>query len=174
MLVGSPDQNKSTAELKVTHLPRIEQAARDSIDKETSKQILHSQGVDLEFNTVSSQLGGMNYAAHLAEVARGYRRVPPRGWRRSPSRPRDGCRTRAGHRRRCPRTGHAQKRAEPLHVLGQDGFVTEVTRHLGEAGQEFVHGPRRARRPGALLKIPREAHLDHRSARLTRSVTVEE
>ena len=52
--------------LKVTHLPRIEQAARDSIDKETSKQILQSQGVDLEFNMVSSQLGGMNYAAHLA------------------------------------------------------------------------------------------------------------
>jgi len=52
--------------LKVTHLPRIEQAARDSIDKETSKQILQSQGVDLEFNMVSSQLGGMKYAAHLA------------------------------------------------------------------------------------------------------------
>src|ERR1700687_999840 len=52
--------------LKVMHLPRIEQAARDSIDKETSKQILQSQGVDLEFNLVSSQLGGMKYAAHLA------------------------------------------------------------------------------------------------------------
>ena len=52
--------------LKVTHLPRIEQAARDSIDKETSKEILHSKGVDLEFNMVSSQLAGMNYAAHLA------------------------------------------------------------------------------------------------------------
>src|ERR1700737_2436168 len=33
--------------LQVTHLPRIEQAARDSIDKETSQQILQSQGVDL-------------------------------------------------------------------------------------------------------------------------------
>ena len=52
--------------LKVTHLPRIEQAARNSIDKETSKQILQSQGVDLEFNMVSSQLAAMNYAAHLA------------------------------------------------------------------------------------------------------------
>jgi hypothetical protein len=52
--------------LKVTHLPRIEQAARDSIDKETSKQILNSHGVDLEFNMVSSQLAAMNYAAHLA------------------------------------------------------------------------------------------------------------
>ena len=52
--------------LKVTHLPRIEQAARDSIDKETSKEILHSKGVALEFNMVSSQLAGMNYAAHLA------------------------------------------------------------------------------------------------------------
>jgi len=52
--------------LKVTHLPRIEQAARESIDRETSKQILNSQGVDLEFNMVSSQLTGMNYAAHLA------------------------------------------------------------------------------------------------------------
>jgi hypothetical protein len=52
--------------LKVTHLPRIEQAARESIDRETSKQILNSQGVDLEFNIVSSQLTGMNCAAHLA------------------------------------------------------------------------------------------------------------
>lgn len=52
--------------LTVTHLPRIEQAARESIDKETSKQILNSQGVNLEFNMVSSQLAAMNYAAHLA------------------------------------------------------------------------------------------------------------
>jgi hypothetical protein len=52
--------------LKVTHLPRIEQAARESIDKETSNQVLHSQGVDLEFNVVSSQLAAMNYGAHLA------------------------------------------------------------------------------------------------------------
>ena len=52
--------------LKVTHLPRIEQAARESIDKETSKETLHSKGADLEFHMVSSQLSGMNYAAHLA------------------------------------------------------------------------------------------------------------
>jgi hypothetical protein len=52
--------------LKVTHLPRIEQSARESIDKETSKQILHSKNVELEFNMVSSQLAAMNYAAHLA------------------------------------------------------------------------------------------------------------
>jgi hypothetical protein len=52
--------------LKVTHLPRLEQATRDSIAKETSKEILHSDGVELEFNMVSSQLAGMNYAAHLA------------------------------------------------------------------------------------------------------------
>jgi len=52
--------------LKVTHLPRLEQAARESIDTETSKEILHSEGVDLEFNMVSSQLAAMNYAAHLA------------------------------------------------------------------------------------------------------------
>jgi hypothetical protein len=52
--------------LTVTHLPRIEHAARESIDKETSKQILNSQGVNLEFNMVSSQLAAMNYAAHLA------------------------------------------------------------------------------------------------------------
>jgi hypothetical protein len=52
--------------LKATHLPRIEQAARESIDKETSKEILHSKGVDLEFNMISSQLAGLNYAAHLA------------------------------------------------------------------------------------------------------------
>ena len=52
--------------LKVTHLPRIELAARESIDKQTSKELLHSSGVDLEFNMVSSQLAAMNYAAHLA------------------------------------------------------------------------------------------------------------
>jgi hypothetical protein len=55
-----------TLNLKVTQLPRIEQAARESINKETSKQILLSKGVELEFNVVSSQLAGMNYAAHLA------------------------------------------------------------------------------------------------------------
>ena len=52
--------------LEVSHLPRIEQAARESIDKETTKQMLRSTGVDLEFNMVSSQLAAMNYAAHLA------------------------------------------------------------------------------------------------------------
>jgi hypothetical protein len=49
--------------LKLTHLPRLEQATRDSIDKQTSKEILHSTGVALEFNMVSSQLAAMNYAA---------------------------------------------------------------------------------------------------------------
>ena len=52
--------------LEASHLPTIERAARDSIDKETTKQILRSTGVDLEFNMVSSQLAAMNYAAHLA------------------------------------------------------------------------------------------------------------
>jgi hypothetical protein len=51
---------------KVTHLPRFAQAACESIDTETSKEILHSKGVDLEFNMVSSQLAAMNYAAHPA------------------------------------------------------------------------------------------------------------
>jgi len=79
LLEGISEASKATAKelntlasinpplnLKVTHLPRIEQAARESIDKETSKQILLSQGVDLEFNVGSSQLAGLNYAAHLA------------------------------------------------------------------------------------------------------------
>ena len=52
--------------LKVTHLPRIEQAARESIENAARKDILHSKGVDLELNMVSSQLAGMNYAVHLA------------------------------------------------------------------------------------------------------------
>jgi hypothetical protein len=52
--------------LEVTHLPRIEQAQRESIDKETTKQMLRSTGVDLEFNRVSSQLAAVNYAVHLA------------------------------------------------------------------------------------------------------------
>lgn len=52
--------------LEASHLPTIERAARDSLDKETTKQILRSTGVDLEFNMVSSQLAAMNYAAHLA------------------------------------------------------------------------------------------------------------
>jgi hypothetical protein len=58
---GNPPLN-----LKAMHLPRIEQAARESIDKETSKDILNSKDVALEFNMVSSQLAGLNYAAHLA------------------------------------------------------------------------------------------------------------
>ena len=79
LLEGISEASKATAKeletlatiqpalnLKVTRLPRIEQAARESIDRETSKQILNSQGVDLEFNIVSSQLTGMNCAAHLA------------------------------------------------------------------------------------------------------------
>jgi hypothetical protein len=65
--------------LKVTHLPRIEQATRDSIDKETRNQILRSHGVDLEFNLVSSQLAGMTYGAHLA------RRNQPGAKRLSPT-----------------------------------------------------------------------------------------
>lgn len=52
--------------LKATRLPRIERAARESIDKETTQQILRGTGVALEFNMVSSQLAAMNYAAHLA------------------------------------------------------------------------------------------------------------
>lgn len=54
--------------LKVTNLPRIEDAARDSIEKETSKATLNSEGVRLEFTMLSSQLSGMNYAAHLARI----------------------------------------------------------------------------------------------------------
>lgn len=53
-------------DLKATHLPRIEQATRDSIAKETSKEILHTNGMVMELTMVSSQLAGMNYAAHLA------------------------------------------------------------------------------------------------------------
>jgi hypothetical protein len=52
--------------LKVTHLPRIERAALESIEKETRREILQSKGVDLEFIMMSSQLAGMNYSAHLA------------------------------------------------------------------------------------------------------------
>ena len=52
--------------LKAPNLPRLEQAARDSIEKQTSKELLHSDGMGLELNMVSSQLAGMNYATHLA------------------------------------------------------------------------------------------------------------
>ena len=52
--------------LKVTNLPRLEQTARESIEKQTSKELLQSKGVDLEFHMLSSQLPAMNYAAHLA------------------------------------------------------------------------------------------------------------
>jgi hypothetical protein len=40
--------------LKAPHLPRLEQAARESINKETGKDFFHSNGVDMEFNMVSS------------------------------------------------------------------------------------------------------------------------
>ena len=52
--------------LKATNLPRLEQTARESIEKQTSKELLHSDGMGLELNMVSSQLAGMNYATHLA------------------------------------------------------------------------------------------------------------
>lgn len=58
---GAPPLN-----LKITQLPKMELAARESIEKETSKEILDRKGVDLEFAMVSSQLSGLNYAAHLA------------------------------------------------------------------------------------------------------------
>jgi hypothetical protein len=60
--------------------------------------------------------------------------------------------------------GQAQKGAEGLRVLHENGFVTEVTRHFGEEGEELVHGHRRAGGAGALLKITRQTNLDHRSA----------
>ena len=65
-------------DLKATHLPRIERAARESIDKETTKQILRSTGVDLEFNMVSSQLAAMNYAVHLARSLAAIETTPRR------------------------------------------------------------------------------------------------
>ena len=52
--------------LKATNLPRLEQTARESIEKQTSKELLKSDGMGLELNMVSSQLAGMNYATHLA------------------------------------------------------------------------------------------------------------
>ena len=54
--------------LKVQRLPKIEQATRESIATSRRAELLHSQGVDLEFNMVSSQLSGTNYAAHLART----------------------------------------------------------------------------------------------------------
>lgn len=53
-------------DLQLTQLPRIERATRDSIEKETSKGVLVSKGLDLEFAMLSSQLAGLNYAAHMA------------------------------------------------------------------------------------------------------------
>ena len=38
----------------------------DHQNKETTKQMLRSTGVDLEFNMVSSQLAAVKYAVHLA------------------------------------------------------------------------------------------------------------
>ena len=64
--------------LKATHLPRTERATRESIDKETTTQMLRSTGVDLEFNMVSSQLAGMNYTAHLARTLAGVETNPRR------------------------------------------------------------------------------------------------
>jgi hypothetical protein len=41
-------------------------------------------------------------------------------------------------------------------------------------GKELIHGHRSARRPRALVKIPRQANLNHRVASITHSVIVEE
>lgn len=65
-------------DLKATHLPRMERAARQSIEKETSNEIMHSKGVALELKMVSSQLSGLNYAAHLARSLALVETIPAR------------------------------------------------------------------------------------------------
>jgi hypothetical protein len=54
---GHIGHHTSAAKFKVTHLPRTEQATRDSIDKETRNQILRSHGVDLEFKPGEFAIG---------------------------------------------------------------------------------------------------------------------
>ncbi len=54
--------------LKVTHLPMAEQKARDSISSQMGKQILTSSGDPFESKLLMTQVEGLNYAAHLAQV----------------------------------------------------------------------------------------------------------
>lgn len=54
--------------LKVTRLPLIEQKARDLIEKEEGKGLLHTSDKPFEFKLLQSQISGMNYGSHLAEA----------------------------------------------------------------------------------------------------------
>ncbi len=54
--------------LKITHLPTVEQKTRESIAAETQKQILKSSDDVLESKLLMTQVESMNYAAHLAKV----------------------------------------------------------------------------------------------------------
>ncbi|MEO6183870.1 MAG: hypothetical protein ABIP76_12150 [Verrucomicrobiota bacterium] len=54
--------------LKITHLPAVEQKTRDSITSQMGKQILTSSGDSFESKLLMTQVEGLNYAAHLAKV----------------------------------------------------------------------------------------------------------
>ena len=54
--------------LKITHLPLLEQKTRESIGAQTQKQILKNSGEALESLLLMTQVESMNYAAHLAKV----------------------------------------------------------------------------------------------------------
>src|SRR3990172_5961819 len=62
--------------------------------------------------------------------------------------------------------GQAQQMPERAHVLGHEGLVAKVARHLGEAGEEFVdgHGPAR----GPVLDVLREADLQRHDGMIAR------
>jgi hypothetical protein len=64
--------------LKITHLPRIEQKSRELIDAETGKALLHAKDVQFEFMLLNSQAEGMNYAAYLAKALAGVETNPVR------------------------------------------------------------------------------------------------
>lgn len=64
--------------------------------------------------------------------------------------------------------GGAQEGTERVHVFRQDGLVAEVAGHLGEAGEEFVHGQWRPNGPGAIFKFSRDMNLHDRQEIIAR------
>lgn len=61
-------KNDQHLNLKMPHLPEVEQKTRAAIESTVTKQLLFSSGKTFEVRFLFTQAEAMNYAAHLAQV----------------------------------------------------------------------------------------------------------
>jgi hypothetical protein len=61
-------ENDRHLNLKIPHLPEIEQKTRAAIQSTVTKQLVFSSGKTFEVRFLFTQAEAMNYAAHLAQV----------------------------------------------------------------------------------------------------------